>query len=352
MNICYILSLAPHAGKTTTVLGLGEYLKQKKVPFTYRRPLGGRPVEVKGHITDADALFVSETLGLEIPPEELTGVVLSQELVIEALKGEKKGLLEKVVSLLQKAGKEGQMILLHGYGGFYAGNFLGLSASRLLVEIPCRVLLVMRYEGLESLDHLLKVCEDLQGNQAALLINALAPELSAEYQEFVKPFIQKKGIKVLGEIPYDKVLAGVSVKELTEVLQARVLFSFEGDPLVEEFFIGGMQVDQAIKYFRRSRNFGVIVGGDRSDIQLAALETGARCLLLTGGLYPNEIILSRAEEAGVPVLVVEGDTYTVARKVERYSSQAPLRHPLKVKRAQGLFRQHLPEELLCEFLGI
>ncbi|WP_297055351.1 DRTGG domain-containing protein [Thermosulfurimonas sp.] len=352
MSIIYVLSVAPHAGKTAAVLGLGEFLKEKGVPFTYRRPLGGRPVEARGSITDGDALFVSRTLGLEIPPEELTGIVLSQEFVVEALQEGKGSLTERVVSLVRRAGESGKRVLLHGYGGFYAGYFLGLSAPHLLREIPCRVLLVMRYEGLESLDLLLKVLEDLGGNRVALLVNALTPELSEEYQGFIKPFIQRQGVKVLGEIPYDAVLAGVSVRELTEVLQARVLFPFEGDPLVEDFLIGGMQVDQAIRYFRRSRNFGVIVGGDRSDIQLAALETGARCLLLTGGLYPNEIILSRAEEAGVPVLVVEGDTYSVARRVERLSAEAPLRHPQKVKQARDLFVQHLAEDLLSEFLEI
>ena len=56
-------------------------------------------------------------------------------------------------------------------------------------------------------------------------------------------------------------------------------------------------------YFRRKPNKAVITGGDRADIQLAALETSTRCLILTGNLYPSPAVLNRAEELCVPVLL-------------------------------------------------
>ena len=53
---------------------------------------------------------------------------------------------------------------------------------------------------------------------------------------------------------------------------------------------------------RKARNKAVITGGDRADIQLAALETSTKCIVLTGDLYPNAIILARAQECGVPIV--------------------------------------------------
>ncbi len=350
MGAIYVLSLTPYAGKTTILLGLGEYLRRKGRSFTYRRPLGGRPVESQGEIVDGDALFVSQALGLKLPPGSLSAVLLTQEFLIGALRGKEGDLRKKILAFLQAAVSEKEDLLIHGYGGLYAGYFLGIEAPRILKEFPAKVLLVVRYQGLETLDFLLRSLEDLKGAPVGLIFNALSSGMKEEFGDFVKPFLEDRGIQILGELPWDTVLAGISVKELQEALQARSLFPFEGDPLVEHFLIGGMQVDQAIQYFRRTRHFGVIVVGDRSDIQLAALETGARCLLLTGGLYPNEIILSRAEEAGVPVLVVSGDTYSVARQVERLSREAPLRHPLKVARARELFAQYVSSDRLEEFL--
>jgi predicted transcriptional regulator len=57
-----------------------------------------------------------------------------------------------------------------------------------------------------------------------------------------------------------------------------------------------MNADKAIEYFKKSKNKAVIVGGDRPDIILAALETPTACVVLTGGLYPNDILLAKAEE--------------------------------------------------------
>ena len=80
------------------------------------------------------------------------------------------------------------------------------------------------------------------------------------------------------------------------------------DELVEHFMIGAMNVESALSYFRKVSNKAVITGGDRSDIQLAALETPTKCLILTGELYPNASILGRAQEVGVPIVVVRADT--------------------------------------------
>jgi len=122
--------------------------------------------------------------------------------------------------------------------------------------------------------------------------------------------------------------------------------------LVEHFLIGAMQVDKAIEYFRKIRNNAVIVGGDRSDIQLSAIESGSVCLILTGELYPGEIILSRAEQKDIPILVVREDTYSVAKKLERLSVRLRLRDKAKVDRGMNLVTENVNFPLLYKKLGI
>jgi hypothetical protein len=61
----------------------------------------------------------------------------------------------------------------------------------------------------------------------------------------------------------------------------------------------------------------MITGGDRPEIQAAALDApGIEALLLTGGLRPSGALLGRAEDAGVPVLLVQSDTTTAIERVE------------------------------------
>ena len=82
--------------------------------------------------------------------------------------------------------------------------------------------------------------------------------------------------------------------------------------MVENFLIGTMQVENFMTHFRKHKNSAVIVGGDRSDVQLVALEGNCPCLVLTGNLYPNDIILTRSEVLSIPIVVVRDDTFTVA----------------------------------------
>ena len=85
---------------------------------------------------------------------------------------------------------------------------------------------------------------------------------------------------------------------------------------VENFMVGAMNVEGALKYFRAQANKAVITGGDRSDIQLAALETPTKVIILTGGMYPDSSIISAAQGKNVPIMVVADDTMTVVSKMD------------------------------------
>jgi len=172
-------------------------------------------------------------------------------------------------------------------------------------------------------------------------------------EEYVKPFFKRKGIDILGIIPQDPVLGSITVEELNEMLGGKVLCCHDKlDNLVENFLIGAMQVDKASEYFKKIRNNAVIVGGDRSDIQLSALDSGSVCLILTGELYPSEIIISRAEEKNVPLLVVREDTYSIAKKLEKLSMRLRLRDKSKVERGMNLVSENIDFPLLYKKLGV
>ena len=124
------------------------------------------------------------------------------------------------------------------------------------------------------------------------------------------------------------------------------------DDLVERFSVGAMNVEGALKYFRKVRSKAVITGGDRPDIQLAALETDTRCLILTGNLYPNDIIISRAEERNVPIILVQRDTLSIVQQVEDIMTRLRIRDKRKIDRAIQLIDEELNFSLLYESLQI
>jgi BioD-like phosphotransacetylase family protein len=116
--------------------------------------------------------------------------------------------------------------------------------------------------------------------------------------------------------------------------------------------VGAMSVESALTYFRRKPNKAVITGGDRADIQLAALETSTRSLVLTGNLYPNPVVLNRAEELGVPVLLTSLDTLSAVEIIERYFDRSRFQQPQKIERFTALLNEHFDFAGLYEALGI
>jgi hypothetical protein len=113
-----------------------------------------------------------------------------------------------------------------------------------------------------------------------------------------------------------------------------------------------MNVDKALKYFRQKRNKAVITGGDRPEIQLAALETSTKCIILTGNQYPSEIILAQAEERHVPILLAKDDTQAAVEKTARLFGRLRVRDQRKLDRAIELIDQYIDFAALYKKTGL
>ena len=158
---------------------------------------------------------------------------------------------------------------------------------------------------------------------------------------------------MLGTIPLDPLLQSVSVRELQQILNGQFLFGAEHETdLIEKFFIGAMNADKAIEYFKKFKNKAIIVGGDRPDIILAALETSTSCVVLTGGLYPNDILLAKAEEKKIPMILVKEDTYSTVQKVDKLLGRLRVKEEKKVKLGAKLVERAINFTLLYKKTGL
>jgi uncharacterized protein len=119
---------------------------------------------------------------------------------------------------------------------------------------------------------------------------------------------------------------------------------------VENMVVGAMTAEAALSRFRKQSNKAVITGGDRTDIQLAALETSTACLVLTGNLRPSPLVIKQAEEFGVPVLLVRQNTMETIEKIERVFGKTRLGQATKLKQFQSLMEEHFDFNRLEEAL--
>jgi BioD-like phosphotransacetylase family protein len=345
-------STEAYSGKSATILGLSYQLQQQGLDIAYGKPLGNYLGESQTAIVEADVQFVAHLLNL--PQNRLlpTILALDEATIRKRLRNEDRSDYRQLLTqYLQMPG--GDLVLLEGAGTLEEGSLFDLSLLQVAEEVDAAILLVTRYKSIFSVETLLSAKKRLGDRLLGVLLNDIPTEQLEVVDTDMRPFLEQQGIPVLGMLPKSDLLRSVSVGELVNQLQAEVLCRPDRlDLLVESLAIGAMNVNAALKYFGQRRNMAVVTGGDRVEIQLAALESSTQCLILTGKLPPAPFILTKAEELEVPILSVDLDTLTTVEIVDRTFGQVRLHEPIKVQCIRQLMANHFDIDRLLSQLDL
>lgn len=300
MRSLYLGSVVEKSGKSMITLGLAKNF-QGQVGFF--KPFKERLMREGDRVIDQDAYLMRHVLSLDKPEEVLCPFTYD---VFRAAR------MEEVKAAYKKAACDCEMMLIEGTREVTTGYLNDVSGLAIAEATGSDLVLISTPEAaaLDKIAMLYKLSEKYKINVKGVILNK-TDDLS------VANFLESKGIKVLGCVPHIPEMTYFTVKEVAEALSANVLVG-EGhmDRVVEGVFIGAMTMETALKYMRRHRRKAIITGGDRSDIQLAALSTDTSCLILTGGMYPANQVVSKAYEKGIPILVTRYDTLATSEMVE------------------------------------
>jgi len=106
-----------------------------------------------------------------------------------------------------------------------------------------------------------------------------------------------------------------SLNGITKAIQGNSLFLFdENETRTGRIVVGAMETDgfrQVMEYY--SEEGCVVIVGDRKEIQRHAIESHARCLIVTGGFLPDKSVLDMAQRNKVSVISSPYDTATTVR---------------------------------------
>ena len=355
MKSLYVTSVERYSGKTAVCLGLGKRFQADHYKVGYLKPLSLQPWMVSGHIADEDAAFVKEILNLPTEPWDLSPVIVTPEMLHDRLeKSERPDLLQTVKGAAQKAGEGQDVLILEGGGSLREGYAVGLPTPLVAEELGSQTLAVVKYrDDVRVLDDALAAQARLGKSLVGMIINRVPVEAARFVNKSIVAYLEQSGVAVMGSLPEVRTLAALSVEELVDILHAEVLAkSTRPEALVENLTVGAMTAEAALSRFRKQSNKAVITGGDRTDIQLAALETSTTCLILTGNLRPSPLIVNQAKNFGVAVLLVPSNTMETVEIIESVYGKTRLGLPAKLAQFQALMEEHVDFKRLYEALGI
>jgi uncharacterized protein len=350
MKYLLVASTEACSGKSATILGVADRLQEKGIKIAYAQPVitvnATNPIA-----TDSDVQLMVQALSL--PPERLglPLLVLDTARTIDRLTGVD---LQDYPKLLKESVQlPGDLVILEGGANLHEGSLFNLATAQMAQALDAGVLIVNRYHPLSSIDLLLSAQQQLGNRLLGCVINDIPRDRIETVQTTLVPYLEQSGIPVFGVVHRNGLLRSVTVKQLVEQLDAEVLCRPDRlDLMVESLSIGAMNVNSALEYFRRGNNMAVVTGGDRADIQLAALETSTQCLILTGHLAPQPFIVSRAEDLEIPILSVDLDTLTTVEIIDSAFGQVRLQETIKINCARELFGNHCEIDRLISLLGI
>jgi BioD-like phosphotransacetylase family protein len=338
-----VTSTADSTGKTAVALALALAARDEGQSVGYMKPKGTRLESNVGKTLDADPMLARELLDLDDPMHELEPVVYSPTFIREAVRGrEDPAALRETVREAFDGLADGRDLLVVEGGGLNAGATVGLTDPEVADLLDARVLLVAPYHGPEDVDDVLVASERFGDRLSGVLFNAVGDAAFDDLASDVVPFLSGRGVRTFGTLPRVTELAGVAVADLGQELGARTLTDeAPTDAIVERFVVGAMSAGEALPALRRTRSAVLVSGGDRPEIVTAALDaSGIEAILLTGGFQPPAAVLGRAEEAGVPVLLVQADTTTAIERLEGVIRSGRARDARTVERMGDLLAEY------------
>ena len=355
----FVAATRQNDGKSTISLGLLQVLKKKYSKIGFMKPVGQHYVEREGYKVDEDVVLMRDVCGIDSHLKDMNPITVEKGFTERYIE---EGGLEEYIRLIKdsyrRISRDKQLVLIEGTGHAGVGSVFDLSNASVARILGSKVLLISTGGIGRPIDEITinKALFDQEGVEVVgVVINKVLPEKYEKIKRLTQAGLERKGIRLLGVVPFKKELTYPTMEQILEATGARVLCCEEFlQKRVENILVGAMEPYHALAHF--APHSLIIVPGDREDIILAVI-AGERVMgeeyqiagiILTGGLLPHKGVLRLMKEGQFPILLSEDDTYTTTKKVHERRVKIRATDEYKVKEAADLVSEYLDlEEIIA-----
>jgi hypothetical protein len=336
-------------GKTALCAGIGKKLANSGKKIGYIKPIHVKAQGAKDECMDAD--FIGVALELGENRELLCPIHMPQEELWRNLSEDVENFAGALKKACDKAGAGKDVLIIESPGGFHNDQVSALAGYTIADKLDARVILLICWCSDYHEADILQAAEKLGSRLVGVVLNQVPSSKLSMVQAEGTAYFKEKGIAVLGVLPESRALLGVTVGEIAGAVNGEVITSKDkAGELVENVMLGAMSPDSARDYYSRLRNKAVVTRHERADMQLAALETSTKCLVVSGG-RPSTSVMVKSEDKKVPVIVTDKDINEIVSGIERSLAGAGFRHLQKLQAMTAMLDSRFDYKALNAALG-
>ncbi|MFT6783541.1 MAG: BioD-like phosphotransacetylase family protein [Saprospiraceae bacterium] len=341
----YIAASSQHVGKTTSTLGITSTFIQKGLNVGYCKPVGQKFLKFQDHSVDKDTLLFADLIKFDIKPEYHSPIVLPSKLVRSYIREPKPtDFEERILAARDRLNEIHDLTIFEGTGHPGVGSVVGLSNAKVAKMLDAGVIMILE-GGIGSTIDMFHMCTALFREQdvpiVGVIINKVRPDKLEMVEEYIRIYLERQGIPLLGMMPYDEVLAYPLMRSVAKSLKATVTMNEDKlDNRVENMLAGSL-VD--LTELKTVENHLLIASNRTIDRAIKKVESFSSfksvhdsplCgIIVTGEGDIDDMSRKYIEEHELPLLRTNFDTYGAVLKISRIEVKINRSTPWKINRA-------------------
>ena len=327
MRKIFIAATKQNDGKTTSSLGLICNFQNKFKKVGFIKPIGQRYLEEEGLKIDEDSVLIEEVCGIKSGLKDMSPIAVEKGFTEKYIaKPDRKSITKQIQDAFRRVSKDQDLVIIEGTGHAGVGSVFDHSNATVAKLLGSKVIIISSGGIGRPIDEIVlnKALFEKEGVKVlGVIINKVLPDKFDKINQMVRKGLSRKGIEVLGVIPYEPMLARPSLEQILEEESFELLAGKEYlGRFVSQVIVGAMEPYDAVKYI--TVDSLIITPGDREDMIMAVLssfrdqgnkELKVAGIVLSGGITPETPIMNLLSKAEIPVLLAKSDTYDVATSI-------------------------------------
>jgi len=356
MKKIFIAATQQNDGKTTVSLGLIFHLRARFKKVGFIKPIGQRYLEEEGVKVDEDSVLIEKAAAIcniRCSIKDMSPVAVEKGFTEKYIGSPNKAAITKQIKrAFERVSRNQDLVVIEGTGHAGVGSVFDHSNANVAKLLGSKVIIVSSGGVGRPIDEILlnKALFDKVGVKVlGAIVNKVLPDKFEKVNSLVRKGLKRKGIDVLGVIPYTPVLSYPTVEQILGEADFQLLCGKEVlESYVSRVIVGAMKPSDALKYIIDDSL--LITPADRDDMIIAALncyrvtdKTKLKIsgMVLSGDNPPDKATIDLLEKAHIPVLLAKTDTYTAAYCVHDLTVKIRPQDKVKISTAIKLIKDNV-----------